>query len=52
MEQLQFYAYGKANSLIDEHGSKEFIDKVTKEYNIEAVMKQKGRLRREKKEIK
>ena len=87
------YAYGKANSLVDEHsiykglskndrerrkryrefvkrmlrekeamkgemdrrviyGSKEFIDKVRKKYNIEAVMRQKGRPRKEKKEIK
>ncbi len=87
------YAYGKANSLVDEHpiykglskndrerrkryrefvkrmlrekeamkgemdrrviyGSKKFIDKVRKKYNIEAVMRQKGRPRKEKKEIK
>ena len=34
------------------YGSEKFIDKVRKEYNIEAVMRQKGRPRREKKEEK
>jgi len=34
------------------YGSEEFIDKVTKEYNIKAMMRQKGRPRKEKKEKK
>ncbi|MDO9027262.1 MAG: hypothetical protein Q7U68_00120 [Candidatus Roizmanbacteria bacterium] len=34
------------------YGSEEFIDKVTKEYNVEAVIRLKGRPRKEENEKK